>query len=92
VSVALKVLLQLANRDIRQLTDIEPPPVRPALLPEVMSGRRDRDAVHVVPQALQCAAVAPGTGPRVGSYGMDAAFMSFQPHGSGNHAVRILVS
>jgi hypothetical protein len=43
----------------------------------------------VVPQGLQRAAVAPGTGPPVRSYGMDAAFMSFQLHGSGNHAVRV---
>ena len=42
----------------------------------------------VVPQGLQRAAVAPGTGPPVRSYGMDAAFMSFQLHGRGNHAVR----
>jgi hypothetical protein len=53
----------------------------------IVNGRRDGDAVYVVPQGLQHAAVAPGTGPAVRSYGMDAAFMSFQLHGSGNHAV-----
>jgi len=55
----------------------------------IMNGRRDRDAVSVVPQGLQRAAVAPGTEPAVRSYDMDAAFMSFQLHGSGNHAVRV---
>jgi len=55
----------------------------------IMNGRRDRDAVSVVPQGLQRAAVAPGSGPAVRSYDMDAAFMSFQLHGSGNHAVPV---
>jgi hypothetical protein len=31
----------------------------------IMNGRRDRDAVHVVSQGLQRAAVAPGTGSAV---------------------------
>ena len=43
--------------------------------------------VSVVPQRLRRAAVASGTGPAGRSYDMDAAFMSFQQHGSGNHAV-----
>ena len=38
---------------------------------------------------LRCTAVAPGTGSAGRSYGMDAAFMSLQLPGSGNHAVRV---
>jgi hypothetical protein len=43
--------------------------------------------VPVVPQSLSCAAATADTGPVIHSYDMDAAFMSFQPHESGIHAV-----
>src|SRR6516162_3283949 len=55
----------------------------------ILNGRRGRGVVSVVPQGLRRAAVACGTGPAGRSYGMDAAFMSFQQHGSGNHAVPV---
>ena len=53
----------------------------------ILNGRRGRGVVSVVPQGLRRAAVASGTGPAGRSYDMDAVFMSFQQHGSGNHAV-----
>ena len=53
----------------------------------ILNGRRGRGVVSVVPQGLRRAAVACGTGPAGRSCDMDAAFMSFQQHGSGNHAV-----
>ena len=55
----------------------------------LVNGRRGRGVVSVVPQSLRCAAVACGTGPAGGSYDMNAAFMSSQQHGSGNHAVPV---
>jgi hypothetical protein len=45
------------------------------------------DAVPVVPQSLLRTAVTADTGPAASSYDMNAAFMSFQPHESGIHAV-----
>ena len=48
-----------------------------------------RGVVSVVPQGLRRAAVACGTGPAGRSCDMDAAFMSFQLHGRGNHAVPV---
>jgi hypothetical protein len=48
------------------------------------------DAVRqAVLDIIGLTAVAPGAGPTGRSYDMDAAFMSFQLHGSGNHAVRV---
>jgi hypothetical protein len=43
--------------------------------------------VPVVPQSLSFTPVTAGTGPALHGYGMNAAFMSFQPHESGIHAV-----
>jgi hypothetical protein len=50
----------------------------------IVNGRTRR---AVVPQSLSCTPVTAGTGPLIPSYDMDAAFMSFQPHESGIHAV-----
>jgi hypothetical protein len=41
----------------------------------------------VVPQSLLCPPVTAGTSPVPYSYDLDAAFMSFQPHERGIHAV-----
>jgi hypothetical protein len=43
--------------------------------------------VPVVPQSLSCAPVTAGTAPAISSYDLNAAFMSFEPHESGIHAV-----
>jgi hypothetical protein len=40
-----------------------------------------------VPQSLLCTPVTPDPGPVTSSYDLNAAFMSFQPHESGIHAV-----
>ena len=55
----------------------------------ILNGRRGRGVVSVVPQGLRRAAVACGTGPAARTYDMDAAFMSFQLHGRGSHAVPV---
>jgi hypothetical protein len=58
------------------------------LSPAFPGGRRARRAaVPVVPQSLLCPPVTADPGPPLSSYGMNAAFMSFQPHESGIHAV-----
>jgi hypothetical protein len=44
--------------------------------------------VPVVPQSLSCATVTTDAGSAGPFYDMNAAFMSFQPHESGIHAVR----
>jgi hypothetical protein len=57
----------------------------------IVSGRAHRAAVPVVPvvpQSLSYAPVTAGTGPAIPSYDLNAAFMSFEPHESGIHAVR----
>jgi hypothetical protein len=43
--------------------------------------------VPVVPQSLSRTAVTADSGAALSSYDMNAAFMSFQPHESGIHAV-----
>ena len=43
--------------------------------------------VPVVPQSLPHTSVTADPGPAVPSYDLNAAFMSFQPHESGVHAV-----
>jgi hypothetical protein len=43
--------------------------------------------VQVVPQSLLYAPVTADPGPALSSYDLNAAFMSFQPHESGIHAV-----
>jgi hypothetical protein len=53
----------------------------------IVNGRAYRDAVPVLPQSLSFTPVTADTGPLPSSYDMNAAFMSFQPHESGIHAV-----
>ena len=56
----------------------------------IVNGRAPRAAVPVVPvvpQSLLCPPVTPDPGPALSSYDVNAAFMSFQPHESGIHAV-----
>jgi hypothetical protein len=53
----------------------------------IVNGRGRQAAVPVMPQSLSYAAVTAGTGPALSSYDMNAAFMSFQRHESGIHAL-----
>jgi hypothetical protein len=55
-----------------------------------VNGRAHQAAVPVVPvvpQSLLRTSVTADPGPAVPSYDVNAAFMSFQPHESGLHAV-----
>jgi hypothetical protein len=54
----------------------------------IVNGRACRAAVPVVPQSLLCPPVTPDPGPALSSYGVNAAFMLFQPRESGIHVVR----
>ena len=54
----------------------------------IVNGRAHRAAVPVVPQRLPYAPVTADTGPGPAWYDMNAAFMSYQQHELGNHAVR----
>jgi hypothetical protein len=53
----------------------------------IVNGCARRAAVPVVPQSLSRTAVTADSGAALSSYDMNAAFMSFQPHESGIHAV-----
>jgi hypothetical protein len=53
----------------------------------IVIGRAHRAAVPVVPQSLLCAPVTADPGSGMFFIDMNAAFMSFQQHGSGIHAV-----
>ena len=53
----------------------------------IVNGRTRREEVPVVPQSLSCPPVTPDSGPALSFNDMNAAFMSFQPHESGIHAV-----
>src|ERR1700749_3332494 len=52
----------------------------------IVNGRGRRAAVPVVPQSLSRTLVTARYRPGTPSYGVNAAFMSFQPHESGIHA------
>jgi hypothetical protein len=57
----------------------------------IVNGRAYRAAVPVVPVVPQSLSYTPVTvdpGPVLPSYSVNAAFMSFEQHGSGIHAVR----
>jgi hypothetical protein len=53
----------------------------------IVSGRAHRAAVPVVPQSFLYTPVTADPSPAIRSYGLNAAFMSFQPRDSGIHAV-----